>query len=317
MIQLTTKKIHILPIIFFVTLLILPWQNAAITTEPSTNPLIISIPLFVDRNNTQGPWDGTTQHPYNHIQDAVDNATAYSNITMRKGIYHETITITKPLQIFGEKKTQTIIDGSYQPVVVSITVDNVTIEGLTIQNSGGYGKNAGIFINSKNNLINNCDFYRTKTGIYLNSSSNTTIISCLFYTNGEGITLRNSTYCNINDSYFTHNGLGLDIQQSKHIKIYDCYASTNGIGFFLNNSEQIDIRRCAAYNNNDNQAGIFLGYCHSILIINSNMQHNGFGIRITSSSSIQLSHCDISWNTHFGIRLEKSIQNIIINSCVT
>ena len=32
--------------------------------------------IYVDGNNTAGPWDGTLEHPYQHIQDGVDNASA-------------------------------------------------------------------------------------------------------------------------------------------------------------------------------------------------------------------------------------------------
>ena len=29
--------------------------------------------IYVDDDNTAGPWDGTLEHPYQHIQDGVNN----------------------------------------------------------------------------------------------------------------------------------------------------------------------------------------------------------------------------------------------------
>ena len=31
--------------------------------------------IYVDDDNTDGPWDGTQEHPYQFIQDGVDNAS--------------------------------------------------------------------------------------------------------------------------------------------------------------------------------------------------------------------------------------------------
>ena len=70
--------------------------------------------------------------------------------------------------------------------------DNVIIKNFTIRNSGGKQDNAGIKINSENNQITNCIFYRTKTGIFVNYTRNNTINNCIFHTNGDGIYLKSS-----------------------------------------------------------------------------------------------------------------------------
>ncbi|MFH1102127.1 MAG: right-handed parallel beta-helix repeat-containing protein [Methanobacteriota archaeon] len=310
-------KHHTLTIpLLVVTILILTSISiTADTNETTTTPLLILQPLIVDSTNTQGPWNGTPEHPYQHIQDAIQNATPYQSILVRKGLYTETITINKPLTIIGENKTTTIIDGDYHPIVCSITADNVTIQEFTICNSSGYQNNAGIFTNSEQTIISNCIFYRTKTGIYLNGTSETIINNCRFQTNGEGIALYSSTHCTILDSCFSHNGLGLTIEQSDHITIQGCYAHTNGIGYFINNAQNITIDHCAAYNNNDNQAGVFLGYSHDITISQCNINHNGFGVQIANSTNINISSSDLFWNTHFAVKIEKNSTEILVTSC--
>ena len=96
-------------------------------------------------------------------------------------------------------KSSTIIDGMYNEFIIYIIEDHVTIYNFTIRNSGGYIDNAGIKLNSENNLITECTIYRTKTGIYVNNTSNNEINNCTFHTNGEGIFLKSSSLNDIID----------------------------------------------------------------------------------------------------------------------
>lgn len=313
-------------VLLLLFLLYLP-QNAASSPPIQIQPLILTTPLslggslspqhliYVNNSNTIGPWTGTREHPYQYIQDAIDNATTHATIYILKGVYHETIIVDKPLTIIGENQTGTILDGSYQPKIITLLSDYVTVQNLTIRNSGGYQNNAGIYINSQHNRIINCDIYRTKTAIYLNTTTNNIIQQCTLYTNGEGIYLQSSSNTIIQNTTCTHNGLGINLNNSNHIVITQCTASTNGIGFFLNNSNNCTITYSAAYNNNDNQVGIFLKFCHNIAITNSNFHHNGFGTRIVNSSQIHISQCSFFWNTHFAVKLERAPAGINIINC--
>ena len=43
--------------------------------------------IYVNVNNTKGPWDGTIEHPYQYIQDGVDNANQGDTVYVFSGIY--------------------------------------------------------------------------------------------------------------------------------------------------------------------------------------------------------------------------------------
>ena len=137
--------------------------------------------IYVDDDNTEGPWDGTIEHPYQYIEDAIKNSTDGDTIYVFKGTYYENILVDKTLLITGENKNDTIIDGMYNEFIINIVKDYVTITNFTIRNSGGYIENAGIIIDSQYNLISQCIFYRTKTGIYVNGTINNEINNCIFY----------------------------------------------------------------------------------------------------------------------------------------
>ena len=84
----TTQTI-LIGILIVSSLLVQTEQPRATTT---IRPLQEGI-IYVDDNNTNGPWDGTSAHPYQHIQDAIENATTENTIYLYKGIYTEHITI--------------------------------------------------------------------------------------------------------------------------------------------------------------------------------------------------------------------------------
>ena len=40
----------------------------------SDNPILTKT-IYVDDDNVDGPWDGSQEHPFQHIQDGIDNAS--------------------------------------------------------------------------------------------------------------------------------------------------------------------------------------------------------------------------------------------------
>ena len=43
--------------------------------------------IYVDDDNTIGPWDGTPEHPYQYIQDAIDVAWHSDTVLVKDGEY--------------------------------------------------------------------------------------------------------------------------------------------------------------------------------------------------------------------------------------
>ena len=67
--------------------------------------------IYVDDDNSEGPWDGTQEHPFQHIQDAIDAAEEGYTVFVFSGLYCENIILDKTLILQGEEKTSTIING--------------------------------------------------------------------------------------------------------------------------------------------------------------------------------------------------------------
>jgi parallel beta-helix repeat protein len=290
------KRFIILP---FIIILLLNTINLVTSQKIENNlPLSYKNIIYVDDDNIYGPWDGTSKHPYKTINDGIINATEKDTIYVFNGTYNENVIINKRLALEGENKTSTIIDGLYQEYVILVTKDNVNIKNFTIRNSGGYKANAGIKLESNNNIITECKIYRTKTGIHIRNCNNNQINSCLFYTNGEGIYIKSSSKCKVEESCLYHNAFGLNIQDSSDIEINNCYEHTSGFGFLINHSSNINISTCAVYDNNDNGAGLFITNCENIDVFNCNIIHNGHSLNFYNSSNNLVLNSDFIWNTH-------------------
>ena len=132
--------------------------------------------IYVDDDNTAGPWEGTLEHPYQFIQDGVDHATGGDNISVLSGTYKENVVVSKSLQLIGENSEKTIITGNDFGTVVKIIAEGVTVSGFTITHSGGNPNNAGIMIHTPYNTITNNNIQKNNYfGIYIIEGDNNTI----------------------------------------------------------------------------------------------------------------------------------------------
>lgn len=187
--------------------------------------------IYVDDDNTGGPWDGTFEHPYQYIQDGIDNAISGDTVYAFNGTYFENVKITKrSIKLMGEDKNTTIIGGSDSGSVIFLELksDYTHVCGFTIQNSS----NSGIYCFSNHNkfydnIITNCD-----KGIFLEEPHE-------FYFNMA--TSYNQIYRNI---IYDNNGVGIRIEGSSgfpfiyvqgcHNKIYENIISNNRyMGIFM------------------------------------------------------------------------------------
>ncbi|MCA2004494.1 MAG: nitrous oxide reductase family maturation protein NosD [Ignavibacterium sp.] len=118
-------------------------------------------------------------YPSDNLQNLIENAPAGSLVKIKSGTYSvNNIQITKPIIIIGENYP--VINGNKKDEVFTVSANDVTIKGLTIQNAGiSYLKeNAAIRINESHNCLIEDNILRENYfGIYLSKSYNCLIIN--------------------------------------------------------------------------------------------------------------------------------------------
>ena len=148
--------------------------------------------IYVDDDNTEGPWDGTLDHPYQHIQDAVDIVITGDTIFVFNGVYDERIKIIKDFQIefylLGEDKENTHINGKFYlyynkgsiivegfTFLLDVIINAGPMQGALIKNNIMYGNLKIIDTNKiriENNIFKNGHLMlrRTEASVLMNNS---------------------------------------------------------------------------------------------------------------------------------------------------
>jgi len=232
---------------------------------------------------------------YTSIQDAIDNASSGDTIYVYSGIYYENIVIDKSIDLIGENKNTTIIDGKYVGNVVYISSDWVNISGFTIQNSDIKDEyDAGVrassnYIRITENIISNNDI-----GIELyNYSSNNIISGNIILNNSFGIELTDSSSNNtIIDNIISGNYDGIVLHPSSNNTI-----SSNNIS--SNDDDGIYVDGSSKYN----------------IISNNNIRlNNEQGIYIYESTNNAISGNYISSNKYDGVYLYYASNNTVVGN---
>ncbi len=130
--------------------------------------------IYVDDDNTGGPWDGSPANPYQSIQDAVSASLGGSTIVVMQGTYAENVSISSKMikltSVDPEDSAivaSTIIDAQLLDSVLAIQNSSVTIQGFTITN-GLADSGGGIYCDNSYAVVKHCNIHtnRTRDGGY-------------------------------------------------------------------------------------------------------------------------------------------------------
>jgi parallel beta-helix repeat protein len=137
---------------------------------------------------------------YLKIQDAINASKDGDTVFVFNGTYYENIVINKTINLLGEDRNNTIIDGSGSGDVILVTSGWVNVSGFSVRNSGnqgGWAIDAGLEILSGNNTISENIFYNNNCDLYLYSSNDNRILNNIINSIFGGIFLRWSSNNNI------------------------------------------------------------------------------------------------------------------------
>jgi len=239
---------------------------------------------------------------YNNIQDGIDYVAGGGTVYVYNGTYYENLLIDKSLNLIGNEKKLTIIDGCRNGDVIRVDTNWFNITKFSITNAGPSEFNdAGLDTGSSFCRIEKCNFYNNGyTGVRLNYANNIDIFDCNFFDNDEhGSYFRYSNKVNIvNCSFYNNPSWSMRIDHnSNNIKLLNCNYFNNRVGiFFIQGANNNIVINCNFYNNSE---GIVI--------------HHGGGGPHPFNNTIE--KCKIYDNSN-GIRLNRSKDNTILNNSI-
>ena len=239
---------------------------------------------------------------FSSISAALHKAKAKDEILIYgKKIYKERLVIQKPITLKGVGTP--IIDGGQRGDVIKVNADNVTIEGLQIQNS------------ARSSQVDYC-------GVHVKDAQFVTVCNCVFRKNQfsvmfqnckNGLIANNNISSNITYNPIMGNAVHCWKSDNMHITGNNIGHNRDGIYLEFVNNSHIDhntVSGCARYGLhfmfshfnvyssnrfNHNQAGVAVMFAHNVEMINNTFEFN----RGTSSYGLlikELQYSTIKWN---------------------
>ena len=202
--------------------------------------------IYVD-DSFSYPRDGSAEHPYQTITEAINLANDGDTVYVFSGTYNESVVINKRISLIGgiDDEPSIISRGVELKYLIEITADFVSVENFVIKDperfiSSQYG--ALIHVTSNNvvlqkNNISQCDLW----GIYLDSSDDN-MISGNLINDTKGVFVSSS-----NNNVFSSNNIsnssdaGMNFRSSIRNILYDNYLTLNTYGIYTKDCSNTNI----------------------------------------------------------------------------
>jgi len=278
---------------------------------------------------------------FTSISSAINAANVSDIIIVESGTYYENVDVYKQVQIIGNDTGAGIpvVDAKKSGNVIELMADGIRIDGFILRN---FSNNAGIRVESNNNLIKNNTivlegfgngiyvFFSqnntidgnkigfNKYGIYIVSSDNNTIINNEVIQNERGIHLLDSNNNYISYNLLTNKNQGVSIEDSNNNSVENNNITKNKYGLYVSGSHGNEFFNNSIVENAD--YGISLSSCSHSKILECNFTGNGVAIESLSCNGLIIQENEISLNDK-GIHFTSSggitvTNNRILNNTV-
>ncbi|MCK5261023.1 MAG: right-handed parallel beta-helix repeat-containing protein [Thermoplasmatales archaeon] len=246
--------------------------------KQSIKPISSGNILYVGGNGTGN---------YSKIQDAINDSSDGDTVFVYddSSPYYENLIVDKSINLIGENRETTVINGSDSEIVVNISSDNVFLSGFTVLNHGNSSSHTSIiFIQSNYNIISgNIIKVEDDYGIEIIYSEYTTISDNTITGNTSeswiGIFIYEGKNNNISRNIIKNFKSGIVFGYSNNYSIYgntliDNTFAINPAGFSINDVISLN-------NISGSLFGIYALNCFNYKIIKNNfignLRNAGFG----------------------------------------
>ncbi len=258
---------------------------------------------------------------FHSIKDALVHAKTGDEILVQSGIYTEgEIIIDKRIVLKGTKDV--ILDGLHKTSIIIIRSNGVTVQGLTIRNSGysDLRELAGIRLEDVSRCkIEGNYLYDNYFGIYLSNSQHCKVLNNRVEglaktetSSGNGIHLWKSEYNLLIGNHVSGHRDGIYFEFVKHSAVISNLSELNlryGLHFMFSDD---DSYRFNTFRNN--VSGVAVMYTRRVTMDHNRFEHNwgsaAYGLLLKEISYSRINNNTFSMNTT-GLYMEGSNQTIV------
>jgi parallel beta-helix repeat protein len=248
---------------------------------------------------------------YSSIQAAIDAANNGDTVFVYSGTYWEYLLIGTTINLVGEDRNTTIIEGDTNHHSVTIIGDWVNITGFTVNKAGSSASQRGIYVLASNVTISNNYLLDNQEGIRLYESINVTLTDNEMENNGIYIGGDHIEYWNSHE-----------IDTSNTVNGKPVYYLKNQIGGIVPpGGGQIILANCSGVKV-ENQTlpngtmGITLGFSSHNEILNNNISYSFRGIYINNCTKNTLSNNSL-YDNRYGIYCYLEQDNLFTGNNIT
>lgn len=262
-----------------------------------------------------------------NLQAMIDQAEEGAVIQLENKTYEGNITIDKPIEMIGSKKT--VIKGDGTGNVISVHAPKVKIRNLTVT-GGGMDRNsseeyAGIKLYTNGNLLDEITIQNSFHGVYLSQAHENTIRrvhitgkgnnAIANQGNGIHVYYSNQNLLKENTIEGTRDGMFFDYSNDNLIEKNTISHTRYGLHYMYSDRNQ--------FKNNIftfNTGGAAIMNSNHLLLSNNqfifNYGHRSFGLLLLSANHIEVRD-NLFFLNQRGLYIDQSTDNKIINNQIT
>jgi parallel beta-helix repeat protein len=184
---------------------------------------------------------GDGPNNYSSIQVAINDARSNDTIYVFNGTYYEAVLIDKPLQLLGENKSTTFLDGNGTRDIVTITANYVIVSNFGIQDG-----HFNILVNHSSDVtISENDIGSGLHGISIqNECSHITISKNSFLENVYGLRIFSSNDVTVSDNNFYSFKInafyfGTSLSQGRHHWYHNYWETSHYLPYLIHGKIRI------------------------------------------------------------------------------
>ncbi|NJP04863.1 MAG: protein kinase [Chloroflexaceae bacterium] len=263
------------------------------------------------------------QGHYRTITEAINNARPGARITIRAGIYHESLVLDRPVDLVSaDRHAQVVIKGN-NAGCLQMNTDYALVRGLTLE-IAEEAADAVITHTQGRLVLEYCDIHaqgQTPVGLAIQGSlANPSLWHCQIHgARVAGVLIRDSARGTFEACNMVHNGhAGVDIQQHSHPIFHRCTIAnqSTGYGVYIHHQGQGFFDECDITGNV--RAGFFIVQGSDPLIHRCKIyaEKQG-GIVIGEHGRGIIEQCVICGNAKVGVSIVQGGHPVIRHSTIS